>query len=136
MVGGSGEGTLQFDSNFEGGNLDVVVRTKENEYDLYIRADSNARGHNQWFYFAAGNTVPTTVRFHIVNFSKRDSFYAQGMRLAILSSRKTERAGRGELPPLYKGWHKGGANIVYKPSKLAQELLQKAHIVYAARKIV
>jgi hypothetical protein len=129
-------GTLQFDSNFEGGNLDVVVRTKEDEYDLYIRADSNARGHNQWFYFSAVNTAIGTVRFNILNFSKRDSFYAQGMRVAILSSRKAERASKGELPPLYKGWHRGGDNIVYKNSKLSQDLLQKAHIVYALETIV
>lgn len=37
---------LQFDSKFESGNLDRVVKISENEYDLYTRVDSNTCGHN------------------------------------------------------------------------------------------
>lgn len=39
---------LSFDSFFESGNLDLAVRIGEREYDLFMRADSNTRGHNQW----------------------------------------------------------------------------------------
>jgi hypothetical protein len=39
---------LVFDSQFEGGNLDTVIRTGKNEYDLYIRVDTNTRGHTYW----------------------------------------------------------------------------------------
>ena len=42
---------LNFNSNFESGNLDKVTLVKENEYDLYMRHDTNSKGHNQWFYF-------------------------------------------------------------------------------------
>jgi hypothetical protein len=37
---------LIFDSNFESGNLDMVIKVKENEYDLYMRVDTNTRGHH------------------------------------------------------------------------------------------
>ena len=37
---------LIFDSNFESGNLDLVIKTGQNEYDLYMRVDTNTRGHH------------------------------------------------------------------------------------------
>jgi len=47
---------LTFDSFFESGNLDMAIRNKnrgdEIEYDLYMRVDTNTRGHHQWFYFS------------------------------------------------------------------------------------
>ena len=38
--------SLIFDSLYECGNLDMVFQIKENEYDLYMRVDSNTRGHH------------------------------------------------------------------------------------------
>ena len=40
-----------FDSCFESGNLDLAIKIKENEYDLYLRVDSNSRGYQNWFNF-------------------------------------------------------------------------------------
>ena len=37
---------LRFDSNFESGNLDMVIQTHENEFDLFMRVDTNTRGHH------------------------------------------------------------------------------------------
>jgi len=37
---------LNFDAAFESGNLDRVVMVSPNEYDLYMRADTNAKGHH------------------------------------------------------------------------------------------
>ena len=65
--------TLMFDSFFESGNLDLVVKQKDNEYDLYMRSDSNTRGHHQWFYFSVSNSNPVTAKFNILNFTKRGS---------------------------------------------------------------
>lgn len=121
--------TLMFDSFFESGNLDLVVKQKDNEYDLYMRSDSNTRGHHQWFYFSVSNSNPVTAKFNILNFTKRGSLYEQGMRIAIYSEKKTGKALKGELPSFYKNWHKGGDNIIYKISKLTQDLMQKAHIM-------
>jgi hypothetical protein len=46
---------LIFESNFEGGNLDCVVKINDFEYDLYMRVDSNTRGHLNWFNFTVKN---------------------------------------------------------------------------------
>lgn len=32
---------LEFDSNFESGNLDLAVEVADNQYDLFMRVDSN-----------------------------------------------------------------------------------------------
>ena len=37
---------LVFDSAFESGNLDMVIKTKPMSYDLYMRVDTNTRGHH------------------------------------------------------------------------------------------
>lgn len=124
------ENTLVFDSFFEGGNLDLVVQSKEGEYDLYMRPDSNTRGHHQWFYFTVANRSPVTAKFTILNFTKRGSLFGQGMRVATFSEKKAEKASRGELPSFYKNWHRAGENIAYRVSRLTQELAQKARIMY------
>lgn len=50
------ENDLQFDSNFESGNLDIVVKIGESEYDLFMRVDSNTTGHFTWYNFKITNT--------------------------------------------------------------------------------
>lgn len=42
------ENNLIFDSQFESGNLDAVIKINDNEYDCFMRVDSNTRGHLQW----------------------------------------------------------------------------------------
>jgi hypothetical protein len=37
---------LTFDSSFESGNLDMAYRAREDEYNLYMRVDTNTRGHH------------------------------------------------------------------------------------------
>ena len=37
---------LIFDSSFESGNLDMVTKVKDFEYDLYMRVDTNTKGHH------------------------------------------------------------------------------------------
>lgn len=66
---------LAFDSNFESGNLDAVIKVADNEYDLYLRIDTNTRGHLQWFNFTVKNCGKGRVRFNIVNFKKAKTLY-------------------------------------------------------------
>ena len=40
------ENELVFDSNFESGNLDMAFKTGDLAYDLYMRVDTNTRGHH------------------------------------------------------------------------------------------
>ena len=41
---------LKFDSYFEGGNLDAAYY-EAGEYRLFLRTDTNTRGHCNYFYF-------------------------------------------------------------------------------------
>jgi hypothetical protein len=82
---------LVFDSLFESGNLDMVIRNKkvltnEIEYDMYMRVDCNTRGHHQWFYFSCEYQEyfeNKEVTFNIMNFTKEESLYNSGMRVVI-----------------------------------------------------
>jgi len=40
------EEELIFDSNFESGNLDMVLKPGQFEYDLFMRVDTNTPGHH------------------------------------------------------------------------------------------
>lgn len=42
---------LCFESNFESANLDCAIKTAEDNYDMYLRVDSNTKGHCLWYYF-------------------------------------------------------------------------------------
>ena len=102
--------SLEFNSKFESGNLDLVAKgaTRANEYDLYMRVDANTRGHHQWFYFSVKNYDKKRVKFNIVNFTKNNSLYTQGMRVNIWSERQNEDP---TIRAINRGWQKGGENI-------------------------
>lgn len=71
--------TLVFDSQFESGNLDLAVKVKTREYDLFIRPDTNTTGNFQWFYFRVSNTMQDQcIRFNIRNLSRCNPLYEQG----------------------------------------------------------
>lgn len=63
---------IDFNSNFESGNLFRVYHKDINEYDLILQNDINTKGNNQWFFFSVKN-VPknTNVKFNIVNLAKK-----------------------------------------------------------------
>jgi len=98
---------LVFDSCFESGNLDKVVKIAEHEFDLYMRADANTRGYHQWYFFSVHNLHCAQVKFHLLNFTKNESLYSQGMLPVVYSERE---AG--------KGWQRAGSEVKYRPSKL------------------
>ena len=60
---------------FESGNLDIVMRMKEKEYNLFLRPDTNTCGHMQWFYFKVTNSQKCKVRFNICNNRKAKTLF-------------------------------------------------------------
>lgn len=57
----------------------MVVKVNDNEYDLFLRVDTNTKGYFNWFHFEVYKTKKNrTVKFNIVNMSKRDSLYKRG----------------------------------------------------------
>eukprot|EP00826_Nyctotherus_ovalis_P039360 TRINITY_DN3783_c0_g2_i3.p1 TRINITY_DN3783_c0_g2~~TRINITY_DN3783_c0_g2_i3.p1 ORF type:complete len:826 (-),score=182.08 TRINITY_DN3783_c0_g2_i3:157-2634(-) len=111
---------LEFDSEFEQGNLDLATK-RRGEYNLFMRTDSNTKGHHQWFYFSVKNKREGTFKFNVLNFTKRDSLYQQGMRVAIYSAKKASLAKAGKLPHVFATWHRGGDNISYEISSLSED---------------
>jgi cytosolic carboxypeptidase protein 2/3 len=72
---------VEFDSSFECGNLDMAVRVKKNEFDLFLRSDTNTRGHTSWYYFKVNNRdLLGEVQLNICNFGKKKNLYAEGMK--------------------------------------------------------
>ncbi|KAL4504058.1 hypothetical protein ABPG72_022688 [Tetrahymena utriculariae] len=99
--------TLIFDSYFESGNLDCVVQVAQNEYDLFMRVDSNTKGHLQWYYFKVkGAQTSQRVKFNICNFSKNKSLYMRGMKPYIYSQKENS---------LFKSdWSQQGEKVTYQ----------------------
>ena len=74
---------LQFDSNFESGNLDSAYLVNEESYNLLCKSDTNTKGNTYWFYFKVNNWKPKTkVTFNLLNVA-RDllPFYSKGMNI-------------------------------------------------------
>lgn len=116
---------------------------------MYMRVDSNTRGHHQWFFFKVQNQQRTgAIKFNVVNFTKHKSLYMQGMHVNVKSKLENEErkkeheknlsdltaraksqaktkttvpAPETMIDPttLNEGWEKGGLNISYKLSKLS-----------------
>ena len=106
---------LLFDSNFESGNLDAAVQVGPGEYDLFMRVDSNTRGHVQWFNFTVRSPCSQKVRFHLANCRKYRTLYSQTMRPYLLSSNS---------PKL--GWRQGADNVRYEARQLRYEWLEES----------
>jgi hypothetical protein len=108
------EKILVFDSNFESGNLDKVSISSLNEYNVFLRADTNTRGHCQWFYFAVTNTYKgEKVMFNILNCTKPIKLFKRGMSPLVFSEMEYERAK--------VEWVQGTTNVTYNKSSVLKE---------------
>ena len=74
---------LQFDSNFESGNLDSAYLVSEAEYNLLCKVDTNTKGNTYWFYFKVLNwRAGSTVTFNLLNVARDLApFYSRGMQV-------------------------------------------------------
>jgi len=51
-----------------------------------MQTDVNTQGYTQWFYFRVMNTTKSsTVKFNILNYTKNDSMFNYGMKIAVYS---------------------------------------------------
>lgn len=81
------KGHICFDATFETGNLGRVDLISEFEYDLFIRPDTCAPRLRLWFNFTVDNVkADQRVIFNIVNISKSDNLFRQGMTPLVKSS--------------------------------------------------
>lgn len=93
--------------------MDVVIKVGNFEYDLFMRVDSNTRGHVQWYNFTLKNNGMKKVKLNIVNFRKHRTLYNSGLRPYLLSS----------VRPLL-GWKQSGLNVKYEIKQLRYLFLE------------
>mmetsp|Transcript_8897 Transcript_8897/g.18984 ORF Transcript_8897/g.18984 Transcript_8897/m.18984 type:complete len:910 (-) Transcript_8897:20-2749(-) len=73
------------------------------EFHLVLDKDTGSNGFTQWFFFAARNAVPCTVKFTIVNLRKKKSMHSVGLQPHVLST----KSGTGWDPLTCQGVHYG-----------------------------
>ncbi|CAI2366514.1 unnamed protein product [Moneuplotes crassus] len=90
------EHKLEFDANFECGNLHSAIKMTDTEYHLFIYPDTNTSGHTQWFYFkVSGMKKNTEYTFKIMNLSKKHSAFQKGMNPCVFSTKTWNVHGVG-----------------------------------------
>jgi hypothetical protein len=58
---------------------------KQNEYDLFLRSDTNTKGHTNWYYFKVSNkNLLGTFQLNICNVGKTKTLYNKGMKPFVL----------------------------------------------------
>ena len=55
------------------------------KYDLFMRIDSNTKGHLQWYNFTIKNCGKKKIKLNIVNFKKAKTMYLRGMKPYVYS---------------------------------------------------
>jgi hypothetical protein len=79
---------MEFEADFESANLEIVVRKKFLEYELYMKPDTNTSSNFQWFYFKVKSFKgPKRVTFTIKNFVKSSMLYTSGLKPFYKSSK-------------------------------------------------
>jgi hypothetical protein len=54
-----------------------------------MRVDSNTRGHTSWFFFKVSNICQKKkVKFNIINFTKTNFLYLDGMKPYVFRTSK------------------------------------------------
>lgn len=101
---------IEFNSHFESGNLFQVYQVDYNEFDLVLQNDINSKGNNQWFFFMVKN-VPKgiTIKFNIVNLTKKHSLFNEGMKPYTFSMARFEKRK--------VGWVREGMKVSYKQNE-------------------
>lgn len=75
------EQNIKFCSDLESGNMEIAIRKKNNEYELYMKPDSNTKAHFQWFYFKVSiNKGNKLLKFTLKNFIKSTMLYSKGLK--------------------------------------------------------
>ena len=107
---------LEFDQNFECGNIDSVYFQANQEYNLLMKVDTNTKGNTYWFKFRVrGFKAGSTYKFNICNFSRNmETFYKQGMNIFTRAEKPPESSVEiDHQGKMVKGKRKASGNSEY-----------------------
>ena len=131
---------INFESNFESGNLQLayLINSQEeelnsiennnksreiNNYQLFLQNDTNTNGHTQWFFFRITNGKKgQKIKLNIMNFQRKKSKYSQGLKIWYFSKRKKEEKKIG--------WHHTKENVEYNQNFLYNYNQNKKNYYY------
>ena len=140
------EDIIDFESNFECGNLQLVYlinSSKENkdekiynnyninnynnkEYDVYqlfLHNDTNTTGYSQWFFFRVTNGKKNQkINLNIMNFQRKRTRYSNGTKIWYYSKKKNEEKNIG--------WHHTKENVEYYQNFLYRFIKGKRQYYY------
>jgi hypothetical protein len=75
--------------------LDFAVRVKPNEYDCFMRSDSNTKGHCNWYFFSVKNHDRIgSIKINVCNMGKIKNLYNKGMKPYVRESSGKESSQR------------------------------------------
>lgn len=60
---------MQFDSDFDSGNLHQVLYVNDETFELVVQSDINTTGYTNWFHFkiTIGEDAPESINLSIIN---------------------------------------------------------------------
>ena len=80
--------TLGFESRFESGNLGMVFKRGDYEYDLFLSSDFKSDKQIGWFFFRVYNTrKDRPYRFNICNLMRSDTMFNCGSKILCYSEK-------------------------------------------------
>ena len=135
-LGISPEDIINFESNFECGNLQLVylinhqeeelineenknsnintpreINNDINNYELFLQNDTNTRGYSQWFFFRISKgKIGQKIKLNIMNFQRKKTKYSLGLKIWYFSKKKKEEKNIG--------WHHTKENVNYSKNFL------------------
>ena len=128
-LGISPEDIINFESNFECGNLQYVylIYPQDEEstgndsniintpiihnYQLFLQNDINTNGHSQWFFFQVTNGKKgQKIKLNIMNFQRKKTKYSNGIKIWYYSQRKKDEQNIG--------WHHTEEKVEYSQNFL------------------
>ena len=63
--------------------MDFVLKIAEDEYNVFLRIDTNTRGHQSWFYFKVSNNFDEKkrIRINVCNVKRKFRMLASGQKI-------------------------------------------------------
>ena len=113
--------SLEFESKFESGNLQLAYQTAPNTYQLFLHNDTNTTGYTQWFFFRVSNGKrDQKVTFDIMNLLRKKTKYCYGIKIWIFST-KNNKINK-------TGWYHTNDRVEYSRNNLYK--LQKGKRIF------